>query len=133
MILSVGTHEVISVIEETFGGIELPGTCISLVDTDGLVIHSVGECDELTILESLNAHLITSFETTLTQMISLNQILDSIILSTGETVFYVDDLSGGTGLFLIIRTHPELLQKVLPFLKSLVRSIELALQALAEY
>jgi hypothetical protein len=129
----VGTHEVISVIEETFGGIELPGTCISLVDTDGLVIHSVGECDELSILESLNAHLITSFENTLAQMISLNQVLDSIILSTGETVFYVDDLSGGTGLFLVIRTQPKMLEKVMPFLKSLVRTIELALQALAEY
>lgn len=126
----LGTHELISVIDEAFGGIELPGTCISLVDTDGLVIHSVGECDELMALEGLNAHLITSFESTLTELIALNQILDSIVLNTGATTFYVDDLSGGSGLFLIIRTSPKLMNKVLPFLKSFVRTIEIALQAM---
>ncbi len=118
--------------EETFGEIEIPGTCISLVDSDGLVIHNEGECDDLPILESLNAHLITSFESTLTQLISLNQILDSIVLNTGETAFYVDDLTGGAGLYLIIRTSSDLLNKVLPFLKNLVRSIELSLQAMGK-
>ncbi|MHA2224471.1 MAG: hypothetical protein ACXAC8_04665 [Candidatus Hodarchaeales archaeon] len=127
----MGTHELISVIDETFGGIELPSTCISLVDSDGLIIHSVGECDELMRLEGLNAHLIMSFETTLTELISLNQILDSLVINTGETTFYVDDLSGGSGLFLIIRTSPKLMNKVLPFLKSFVKTIEIALQAMA--
>lgn len=128
----MATHEIINVMEETFGEIEIPGTCISLVDSDGLVIHNEGECDDLPILESLNAHLITSFESTLTQLISLNQILDSIVLNTGETAFYVDDLTGGAGLYLIIRTSSDLLNKVLPFLKNLVRSIELSLQAMGK-
>ena len=118
--------------EETFGGIDLPGTCISLVDSDGLVIHNEGECDELLLLESLNAHLITSFENTLTQLISVNQILDSIMLNTGDIVYYVDDLTGGTGLYLVIRTNPRLMNKVLPFLKSITKTIELALQAMAQ-
>ena len=128
----MGTHEVISVIEETFGGIELLGTCISIVDSDGLVIHSVGECKELGAHESLNAHLITSFESTLKQLNSLDQVLESIVLNTGETVFYIDDLSGETGLYFIVQTSPNLMQKVLPILKSLVRSIELALQVMAQ-
>ena len=110
----MGTHEVISVIEETFGGIELLGTCISIVDSDGLVIHSVGECIELGVHESLNAHLITSFENTQEQLKSLDQVLDSIVLNTGETVFYIDDLSSGSGLFFIVQTNPDLMQKVLP-------------------
>ncbi|UCG02232.1 MAG: hypothetical protein JSW11_21905 [Candidatus Heimdallarchaeota archaeon] len=128
----MGTHTIISVMEETFGGIDLPGTCISLVDSDGLVIHNEGECDDLPILESLNAHLITSFENTLMQLISVNQILDSIVLNTGETVYYVDDLTGGTGLYLVIRTKPKLMNKVLPYLKSITKTIELALQAMAQ-
>ncbi|MHA2202349.1 MAG: hypothetical protein ACW991_01550 [Candidatus Hodarchaeales archaeon] len=128
----MGTHAIISVMEETFGGIDLPGTCISLVDSDGLVIHNEGECDDLPLLESLNAHLITSFENTLTQLISVNQILDSIVLNTGEIVYYVDDLTGGSGLYLVIRTVPRLMNKVLPFLKSITKTIELALQAMAQ-
>ncbi|MFX0120668.1 MAG: hypothetical protein ACFE9A_14895 [Candidatus Hodarchaeota archaeon] len=125
----MGTHEVISVIDEVFGDIQLPGTCISLVDSDGLVIHSIGECDDLPVLESLNAHLITSFENTLTQLRSLNQVLDSIVISTAEAAFYIDDLRGGTGLLLIIRTTSKLMHKVLPFLKNFVRTIELAIQS----
>jgi len=132
VILTVGTHAVISVMEETFGGIKLPGTCISLVDSDGLVIHNEGECDDLLILESLNAHLITSFENTLSQLISLNQILDSVVLNTGETVYYIDDLTGGTGLYLIIRTSHKLMNKVMPFLKSITETIEKALQAMSQ-
>lgn len=128
----MGTHAIIGVMEETFGGIDLPGTCISLVDSDGLVIHNEGECDDLPILESLNAHLITSFENTLTQLISVNQILDSIVLNTGDTVYYVDDLTGGSGLYLVIRTRPKLMNKVLPYLKSITKTIELALQAMAQ-
>ncbi|MFX1336063.1 MAG: hypothetical protein ACFFAM_16655 [Promethearchaeota archaeon] len=125
----MGTHEVISVIDEVFGDIQLPGTCISLVDSDGLVIHSIGECDDLPVLESLNAHLITSFENTLTQLTSLNQVLDSIVISTAEAAFYIDDLRGGTGLLIIIRTTSKLMHKVLPFLKNFVKTIELAIQS----
>ncbi|MFX0016896.1 MAG: hypothetical protein ACFE98_20040 [Candidatus Hermodarchaeota archaeon] len=128
----MGTHEVISVIDEVFGDIQLPGTCISLVDSDGLVIHSIGECDDLPVLESLNAHLITSFENTLTQLTSLNQVLDSIVISTAEAAFYIDDLRGGTGLLLIIRTTSKLMYKVLPFLKNFVRTIELAIQSISK-
>ena len=130
VILPMGTHEIIGVIVETFGGIELPGTCISLVDSDGLVIHSEGECDDLFMHESLNAYLILSFENTLAQLGGLNQILDSLVINTGDAVYYVDDLSGGTGLFLIIRTSPKLMNRVLPFLKSLVKTIELTLQTM---
>lgn len=129
---TMGTHEVISVIDEVFGDIQLPGTCISLVDSDGLVIHSIGECDDLPVLESLNAHLITSFENTLTQLTSLNQVLDSIVISTAEAAFYIDDLRGGTGLLLIIRTTSKLMYKVLPFLKNFVRTIELAIQSISK-
>lgn len=126
----MSAHEIISIIEEIFSGIDI-AACISIVDSDGLVIYSIGtQCEEQTILESLNAYLIMSFESTLTQLIALNQILDSLIINTGEAVFYIDDLRGSANLYVVIRTSPTLLNKVLPFLKSFVRTLEKALQDL---
>lgn len=122
-------HNVIRVIEETFQGIDL-AACISLVDTDGLVIYSVGECADQWILEGLNAYLIMSFESTLNKLLDLNQMLDSLVVNTGESVFYIDDLRGGSDLYIIIRTSPELMNKVLPFLKNFVKAIEISLQDL---
>lgn len=122
-------HNVIKIIEETFQGIDL-AACISLVDTDGLVIYSVGECADQWLLEGLNAYLIMSFESTLQKLLELNQILDSLVVNTGESVFYIDDLRGGTDLFIIIRTSPKLMNKVLPFLKNFVNAIEISLRDL---
>jgi hypothetical protein len=122
-------HNVIQVIEETFQGIDL-AACISLVDADGLVIYSVGECADQIFLEGLNAYLIMSFESTLAKLLELNQILDSLVVNTGESVFYIDDLRGGSNLYIIVRTTQKLMNKVLPFLKNFVRAIELSLQDL---
>lgn len=123
------THNVIKVIEETFQGIDL-AACIALVDSDGLVIYSVGECADQWILEGLNAYLIMSFESTLHKLMELNQILDSLVVNTGQSVFYIDDLRGGSNMYIIIRTSPELMNKVLPFLKNFVKAIEISLQDL---
>jgi hypothetical protein len=122
-------HNVIQVIEETFQGIDL-AACISLVDADGLVIYSVGECADQIFLEGLNAYLIMSFESTLAKLLELNQILDSLVVNTGESVFYIDDSRGGSNLYIIVRTTQKLMNKVLPFLKNFVRAIELSLQDL---
>ena len=122
-------HNVIRIIEETFQGIDL-AACISLVDADGLVIYSVGECADQWVLEGLNAYLIMSFESTLKKLVDLNQMLDSLVVNTGESVFYIDDLRGGANLYIIIRTSPKLMNKVLPFLKNFVRAIEISLQDL---
>ncbi len=123
------THNVIQVIEETFQGIDL-AACIALVDADGLVIYSVGECADQWFLEGLNAYLIMAFESTLNKLLDLNQMLDSLVVNTGESVFYIDDLRGGSNLYVIIRTSPKLMNKVLPFLKNFVRAIEISLQDL---
>ncbi|NHJ00786.1 MAG: hypothetical protein EAX86_01535 [Candidatus Heimdallarchaeota archaeon] len=126
----MSAHEVIEIIEQTFTGIDI-AACISIVDSDGLVIYSTGtQCEEQTLLESLNAYLIMSFESTLNQLIALNQILDSLIINTGDAVFYIDDLRGSSSLYIIIRTTPILLNKVLPFLKNFVRTLEKTLQDL---
>ncbi len=122
-------HNVIRIIEETFQGIDL-AACISLVDADGLVIYSVGECADQWVLEGLNAYLIMSFESTLKKLVDLNQMLDSLVVNTGESVFYIDDLRGGGNLYIIIRTSPKLMNKVLPFLKNFVKAIEISLQDL---
>jgi hypothetical protein len=122
----MGTHEVIAVMEEAFGGMDLPA-CISLVDSDGLVIYNIGSCDDQLILESLNAYLIMSFEKTMEQLIVLSEVLDSLVINTGNKVFYVDDLRGGQNMFIIVQTSPELMNRVLPFLKSVVSTIESAL------
>ena len=125
----MSAHNVIKIIEETFHGIDL-AACISLVDADGLVIYSVGECQDQVFLEGLNAYLIMSFESTLEKLVELNQILDSLVVNTGESVFYVDDLRGGSNLYIIVRTTPKLMYKVLPFLKNFVRAIEISLEDL---
>ena len=125
----MSAHNVIKVIEDTFQGIDL-AACISLVDNDGLVIHSIGECADQWLLESLNAYLIMSFESTLSKLLDLNQILDSLVINTGDSVFYIDDLRGKTDLYLIIRTSQGLMNKVLPFLKNFVRAIEMGLKDL---
>lgn len=125
----MSAHNVIKVIEDTFQGIDL-AACISLVDGDGLVIYSIGECADLWLLEGLNAYLIMAFESTLSKLLELNQILDSLVINTGESVFYVDDLRGSSNLYLIIRTSPKLMNKVLPFLKNFVRAVELSLKDL---
>jgi hypothetical protein len=124
MVMKISTHEVISVIEEAFGDIDIPA-CISLVDTDGLIIHSIGStCGDQIFLESLNAHLIMSFELTMEKLLALNEILDSLVVHTGEKVFYIDDIRGREGLFIIVESNPNLMNKVLPFLKNFVQSIE---------
>ncbi len=125
----MSAHNVIKVIEETFLGIDL-AACISLVDNDGLVVHSIGECADQWLLESLNAYLIMSFESTLSKLLELNQILDSLVINTGESVFYIDDLRGHNDLYIIIRTSQKLMNKVLPFLKNFVRAIEMGLKDL---
>jgi len=122
----MGTHEVISVMEEAFGGMDLPA-CISLVDSDGLVVYNIGACEDQLILESLNAYLIMAFENTLEQLLILNEVLDSLVINTGKKVFYVDDLRGGHNMFIIVQTSPELMNKVLPFLKNVVNTFESAL------
>jgi len=125
----MSAHNVIKVIEDTFQGIDL-AACISLVDNDGLVVHSIGECPDQWFLESMNAYLISAFESTLTQLLDLNQILDSLVINTGESVFYIDDLRGKADLYIIIRTSQKLMNKVLPFLKNFVRAIEMGLKDL---
>lgn len=122
----MGTHEVIATLENTFSGMDLPA-CISLVDSDGLVVYSVGACEEQWILESLNAHLIMSFESTLEKLIMLDEVLDSLVISAGNKVFYVNDLRGGQGLYIIVQTSPSLMNKVLPFLKNVVDAMEATL------
>ncbi len=59
----MGTHEIIKIFDSVFSGIDLPA-CISLVDNNGLLIYSVGECADQWVLESLFSYLIMSFELT---------------------------------------------------------------------
>lgn len=119
--------DLIAVIEEALSGMELPA-CMSLVDTDGLVVYSIGNCLETVLLESFNAHLIMSFESTMTELLGLNEVLDYQILNTGDKSIYIDDLRGSEGLFIIVQTNPEIMTKILPFLKSFVSSVESAFE-----
>ncbi|WP_455141943.1 hypothetical protein [Candidatus Hodarchaeum mangrovi] len=122
----MGTHRVISLIEEIFGGIELHA-CFSLVDSEGLVLYSTGDCLDQMLLEGLNAQLIVAFESTLKAFQDIpfsNSSLDYILINSGDIMFYVDDLAGDLGLFLIIRTRTDLMERVLPFLKSFVKTVE---------
>ncbi|MFW9854536.1 MAG: hypothetical protein ACFFFG_05730 [Candidatus Thorarchaeota archaeon] len=119
--------DLVAVMEEALSGMELPA-CISLVDSDGLVVYSIGNCLETVILESFNAYLIMSFESTTSKLESMNEILDYQILNTGDKSIYVDDLRGSEGLFIIVQAGPAVMTKILPFLKSFVSTVESAFE-----
>ncbi|MFW9854873.1 MAG: hypothetical protein ACFFFG_07415 [Candidatus Thorarchaeota archaeon] len=126
-ISSLSHSDLIAVMEEALSGMELPA-CISLVDTDGLVVYSVGDCLETILLESFNAHAIMSFESTMTELLGLNEVLDYQILNTGDLSIYIDDLRGSQGLYIIVHTAPAVMTKILPFLKSFVTTVEAAFE-----
>jgi len=119
----LGTHEIIEIFNSVFSGIDLPA-CISLVDNNGLLIYSVGECADQWILESLFSYLIMSFELTRDKLKLTREKLDSLVVTTERKVFYIDDISGTLGLYMIIQTNPDLMNRVLPFLKNIVSSVE---------
>ena len=119
----MGTHEIIEIFNSVFSGIDLPA-CISLVDNNGLVIYSVGECADQWLLESLFSYLIMSFELTRDKLKLTREKLDSLVVTTERKVFYIDDISGTLGLYMIIQTNPDLMNRVLPFLKNIVSSVE---------
>jgi hypothetical protein len=119
--------ELIGDFEDVFGGIDLPA-CISICDTEGLLIYSVGACENQWILESLYSSLVKSFESTQEQLNLTNESLDSLLITTGSKVYYIDEISHEFELYMIIQTDPELMNKVLPFLKSLVMIIERTLK-----
>jgi len=119
----LGTHEIIKIFNNVFSGIDLPA-CISLVDNDGLLIYSVGECADQWVLESLFSYLIMSFELTREKLKLADEHLDSLVVTTERRVFYIDDISGNFDLYMIIQTSPDLMNKVLPFLKNIVTSVE---------
>ncbi len=123
----LGTHEIIKIFNSVFSGIDLPA-CISLVDNDGLLIYTVGECADQWFLESMFSYLIMSFESTREKLKLTNEDLDSLVVTTKEKVFSVDDISGKFDLYMIIQTSPNLMSKVLPFLKNIVTSVEKNLQ-----
>ena len=125
--MSYKTYEIIGNFETVFGGIDLPA-CISICDNDGLLIYTVGECEDQWILESLYSHLIASFESTQEQLKLTKEILDSLVITTGTKVYYIDEISHDFGLYMIIQTDPSLMNKVLPFLKNLVIAIERSLK-----
>lgn len=116
------THKLIQNFETVFGGIDLPA-CISICDDNGLIIYSVGECADQLILESLFGYLIMSFESTSEKLKLTNEYLDNLLIQTKSKVFYVDDIQQEFGLYMIVQTTPELMNKVLPFLKNIVRTI----------
>ena len=119
----MGTHEIIKIFNSVFGGIDLPA-CISLVDHNGLLIYSVGECADQWVLESLFSYLIMSFELAREKLILADEYLDSLVVTTKKKVFYIDDIAGKFDLYMIIQTRPDLMNKVLPFLKNIVTSVE---------
>ena len=121
--IKLGTHEIIKIFNSVFSGIDLPA-CISLVDSDGLLIYSVGECEDQWVLESLFSYLIMSYESTREKLKLTDENLDSLVVSTKKKVFYVDDISGNFDLYMILQTSPNLMNKVLPFLKNIVTSVE---------
>ena len=120
-------NELIGDFEDVFGGIDLPA-CISICDDEGLLIYSVGDCENQWILESLYSSLVSSYEQTQKQLDLTNEALDSLVITTESRVYYIDEISLDMGLYMIIQTYPELMNKVLPFLKSLVRIIEKTLK-----
>jgi hypothetical protein len=116
------THKMIQTFESVFGGIDLPA-CISICDDNGLIIYSVGECGDQWLLESLFSYLIMSFESTSQKLNLTDESLDNLVIQTNSKIFYVDDIQKEHGLYMIVQTTPELMSKVVPFLKNIVNAI----------
>ena len=73
------------------------------------------------------SYLIMSYEATQEKLSLTDENLDSLVITTGNKVYYVDNIGGKEGLFMIIQTTPVLMTKVLPFLKNIVINIEKSL------
>jgi len=124
----MGTHIVISLLQEALGDLNLPG-CVAICDGDGLALTSLGErCDEMVCY----ACLLVAFEETEKQLERLEEAITSMIVSTSrDTSFFIHKLREKS-LFVVFYTQIDTMEKVLPFLRTLVRKIERLLAAKEE-
>lgn len=99
--------------------------CIALVDSNGLTLHTIGQCPNLEFFEGILGSLITAFENLRTQTSkSFGDKPDSITVEFDKDhTYYVDDIKR-TELYLVARTDTALIYKAQPFLKGIVKKIE---------
>ncbi|MFW9996078.1 MAG: hypothetical protein ACFFD4_28820 [Candidatus Odinarchaeota archaeon] len=115
----------VEAIHEIIHGFNVEG-CYAVVDTDGLILGWIGDCPEESMVESLAAHLITSFQENMKKFSLFSNKLKSCIFNVGEYSYYLDDIAG-TELYLISLCKENTLHNFLPILSEIIKKVELVL------
>ncbi|MHA2074529.1 MAG: hypothetical protein ACW97X_07910 [Candidatus Hodarchaeales archaeon] len=129
----MGHEEVISAFEQTFKNIDIPGI-VSIVDSEGMIIYSNNQFDELDILQGIFAQLLSSFEKTASGVsrISSNHLQSVNLTLTSDdekSISYVVFDLNWEGTYFIIRAEIDLMHKVHPILNALIPQITKTLQS----
>lgn len=126
----MGHQEVIALFTEALCGIELPA-CITLCDNEGLILFSVGNClgDDLQA-QNLYAYLIMTYDAAVTNLKTVKEEADNILISSKDDhAFFVDCIDEETGVFLLVKAKQGMMTKVLPFLNSIIKKMEILLKS----
>ena len=114
---------VIDTFNTAFENFELPA-CIAITDSEGLVLHTVGNCPDLEFLEGMLAGFIISFEQLKNQVnVSFKEDTKAIAIDFGENAYYIHSIIN-TELFLVARSSGNLLWRAIPFLKGICDTLD---------
>src|SRR3989304_5478693 len=114
---------VIETFESAFKDFELPASCIAIVDSNGLSLHTTGACPSLELFEGILGGIISAFERLRESLkASFNEVVSLITIELEEFSYYVDDIPN-TDLYLVARTRKDLLFKAYPFLANVANTL----------
>ena len=114
---------VIDTFNSAFENFELPA-CIAITDSEGLVLHSVGNCPDLAFLEGILAGFIISFDQLKNQVnSSFKEDPRGIAIDFGDNAYYIYSILN-TKLFLVAKSSENLLWRAIPFLKGICQTLD---------
>ncbi|MHA1991144.1 MAG: hypothetical protein ACW981_17435 [Candidatus Hodarchaeales archaeon] len=119
--------DTVSIVIETFNtafeNFDLPA-CIALTDSEGLALHTVGNCPDLSFLEGILAGFITAFDQMKTQINqSFKENPRGIAIDFADNGYYIYSIQN-TELFLVARSSEDLIWRAIPFLKGICLTLD---------
>ena len=109
---------VIETFDTAFENFDLPA-CIAITDSEGLVLHTVGNCPDLAFLEGILAGFITAYDQMKAQLNqSFKENPKAIAIDFADNGYYIYSIEN-TNLFLVARSGGNLLWRAIPFLKGI--------------
>lgn len=114
---------VIETFDTAFENFELPA-CIALTDSEGLVLHTVGNCPDLSFLEGILAGFISAYDQMKKQLNqSFKEDPRAIAIDFADNAYYIYSIQN-TNLFLVARSSENLLWRAIPFLKGICLTLD---------